>query len=108
MKTNSIQKEILLITGTSFCSRQFCETMDGISYSHLTEKEKLEVACWNGLLPEMLPEVFEQPHLNKKLYLWEIKEGASFIDLELGETHLRLEEQYSIDPYSFLPLQVLS
>ncbi|MDQ6763658.1 MAG: hypothetical protein M3015_13650 [Bacteroidota bacterium] len=108
MKTNSTQKEILLITGTSFSSRQFCETMDGISYNHLTEKEKLEVACWNGLLPEMLPEVFEQYPVNKKLYLWEIKEGTSFIDLELGETHLKLDEQFSIDPYSFLPMQVLS
>ncbi len=108
MKTNSTQKEILLITGTSFSSRQFCETADGLNYNHLTEKEKLEVACWNGLLPEMLPEIFEQAPFSKKLYLWEIKEGASFIDLELGERHLKLDEQFSIDPYSFMPLQVLS
>ncbi len=108
MKTYSTQKEILLITGTSFSSRQFCETTDGINYHQLTEKEKLELACWNGLLPEILPEVFEQHLLNKKLYLWEIKEGASFIDVELGERHLKLDEQYSIDPYSFVPLQALS
>ncbi len=107
MKTNSTQQEILLITGTSFSSREFCETTDGINYNHLTEKERLELACWNGLLPEILPEIFEQ-HSLKKLYLWEIREASSFIELELGEIHLELEKEFSIDPYSFLPMQMLS
>ena len=108
METNSTQQEILLVTGTSFSSREFCETSDGLNYNHLTEKEKLEVACWNGLLPEMLPEIFEQHSVNKKLYLWEIREGSLFIELKLGEIYLELEKQFSIDPYSFLPLQILS
>lgn len=107
MKTNSTQHEILLVTGTSFSSREFCETSDGLNYNPLTEKEKLVVACWNGLLPEMLPEIFEQP-VNKKLYLWEIREASSFIELELGEIYLELEKQFSIDPYSFLSMQMLS
>ncbi len=108
MKTNYTQQEILLLTGTSFSLQEFSETTDGLNYNHLTEKEKLEVACWNGLLPVMLPEVFQQHALNKKLYLWEIREGSSFIELELGEIHLELEKQFSIDPYSFMPLQVFS
>jgi hypothetical protein len=108
MKANSTQQEILLVTGTSFSSRQFCETSDGINYSHLTEKEKLEVACWNGLLPEMLPEIFKQHCVSKKLYLWEIREASSFIELELGEKYLEFEKEFSIDPYSFLPLRILS
>ncbi len=108
MKTNYTQQEILLLTGTSFSLQEFSETTDGLNYNHLTEKEKLEVACWNGLLPVMLPEVFQQHAVNKKLYLWEIREGSSFIELELGEIHLELEKQFSIDPYSFMPLQVFS
>ena len=108
MKTNSTQQEILLVTGTSFSSREFCETSDGLNYNHLTEKEKLEVACWNGLLPDMLPEIFEQHPVNKKLYLWEMMEGSLFIELKLGEIYLELEKQFSIDPYSFLPVQILS
>ena len=108
MKTNFTQQEILLCTGTSFSLQEFAETNDGLNYNHLTEKEKLEVACWNGLLPSMLPEVFQQQAFNKKLYLWEIREGSSFIELELGEIHLEMEKQFSIDPYSFLPLQELS
>jgi hypothetical protein len=108
MKTNYTQQEILLLTGTSFSLQEFSETTDGLNYNHLTEKEKLEVACWNGLLPTMLPEIFQQNAINKKLYLWEIREGSSFIELELGEIHLELEKQFSIDPYSFMPLQVFS
>ncbi|MDP9229793.1 MAG: hypothetical protein M3O67_03855 [Bacteroidota bacterium] len=108
MKTNSTQQEILLVTGTSFSSREFCESSDVPDYNHLTEKQKLVVACWNGLLPEMLPEIFEQHSVNKKLYLWEIREASSFIELELGEIYLEIEKQFSINPYSFLPIQILS
>jgi hypothetical protein len=108
METNSTQQEILLVTGTSFSSREFCETSDGLNYNHLTEKEKLEVACWNGLLPVMLPEIFKDHSANKKLYLWEIRETSSFIELELGEKYLEFEKEFSIDPYSFLPVRILS
>ena len=108
MEANSTQQEILLVTGTNFSLRQFCETSDGLSYDHLSEKEKLEVACWNGLLPEMLPEIFKQHGVNKKLYLWEIRETSSFIELELGEKYLEFEKEFSLDPYSFLPIQILS
>jgi hypothetical protein len=108
MKTNFTQQEILLVTGTSFSLREFTETSDGLNYNHLTEKEKLEVACWNGLLPEMLPEIFKQHSVNKKLYLWEIREASAFIELELGEKYIEFEKQFSLDPYSFLPLQIMS
>jgi hypothetical protein len=108
MKTNSAQQEILLITGTSFSSREFCAPIDEPDYNHLTEKEKLEAACWNGLLPHLLPEVCELQSVNKKLYLWEIRKGSSFIELKLGEIYLELEKQFSIDPYSFLPMQIFS
>lgn len=108
MRTNSVQQEILLITGTSFSLGKFCETTDGLNYNHLTEKEKLEVACWNGLLPVMLPEIFNQNSISRKLYLWEIREGSSFIELELGEQYMEFEKSFSIDPYSFMPMQELS
>ena len=108
MKANSTQQEILLVTGTSFSSREFCESSEGLNYNQLTEKEKLEVACRNGLLPDMLPEIFEQHSINKKLYLWKLKEGSLFIELKFGEIYLELEMEFSIDPYSFLAMQILS
>lgn len=107
MKTNSSQQEILLVTGMGLSSRDFCENSDGLNYNHL-EKEILQAACWNGLLYDMLPEIFERPPVNKKLYLREMREGSLFIELKLGEIYLEVEKEFSIDPYSFLPMQILS
>lgn len=107
MKTNSTQQEILLMTGTSFSSRQWCEKTDPVQ-NNFTDKEQLQNACWNGLLQEMLPEICKPTAEDKNLYLWQITEASSFIDLELGEVPGEIEKIYSINPYSFLPLQSLS
>jgi hypothetical protein len=108
MKTNSTQQEILLMTGTNFSARQCCEKNDSSNPNNLTGKEQLEEACWNGLLKEMLPELCEHAAGDKKLYLWQIKEGSSFIELELGDVPAEKEKYFSIDPYSFMPVQVFS
>ena len=71
MKTNSTQQEILLLTGTTFSKREWCENISG-NKNNLTEKEQLEEACWNGLLPEILPEVYLRTESDKKLFLWQI------------------------------------
>jgi hypothetical protein len=107
MKTVSTQQEILLVTGTSFTSRELSETIDGLNYNCFTENEKWINACWNGLLREMLPEVFEQD-THGKLYLRDIREAASFIEIDIGETTDTLEKEFSIDPYTFLPAHILS
>ncbi len=101
MKKNSTQQEILLLTGTNFTSRQWCTKDDAVS-KNLTEEEKLEEACWNGLLPEMLPELCGKGIRSKKMFVWQIKEAASFLELELGEYPAKKDNYYSIDPYSFL------
>ncbi|MBS1934138.1 MAG: hypothetical protein JST96_09060 [Bacteroidetes bacterium] len=103
METKYAQQEILLITGTSFSSRQLCETND--NRGPKSDIEKLEDACWNGLLPEILPEIFRQPCNEKKLYLWDIKEAQHFIELELSEYPELVEKYFSIDPYTFLQVQ---
>jgi len=107
MKTNSTQQEILLLTGTTFSKREWSEKTDN-KKNNFTEKEQLEEACWNGLLPEILPEIYVHPEGNKKLFLWHIKQGKSFIDLELGDIPEETDKEFSIDPYSFLHFQLLS
>ena len=103
METNSTQQEILLLIGTKFSSRHYSEQDDK---NHLTQKEQLEEACWNGLLQDMLPELYEA-HGNK-LYMWQVWETNSFIEIELGELPEEKEKYLSIDPYSFLPEYFLS
>ncbi len=107
MKTNSTHQEILLLTGTSFSSKEW-SYKDSDKKNNLTEKEQLEEACYNGMLEQMLPEVFTKLTAKNRMYLWDIKQGNSFIELELGEAPEEKENYFSIDPYSFLHLQELS
>ncbi len=98
----TIQQEILLMTGTSFSSRQCWQKNE---QEHLSESEQLQEACCNGLLPEMLPEICVA---NKKIFLWQINENKSCIEIELGKFPEIKEKYFSIDPYSFQPFQLLN
>jgi hypothetical protein len=51
----------------------------------LTDREQLEEACWNGLL-EIFPEIFRESANLKSLYLWQIKQAQSFLEIEMGDT----------------------
>ncbi|HEV3251678.1 MAG TPA: hypothetical protein VGZ71_12035 [Puia sp.] len=108
METNSTQQEILLRTGTSFSQRHLSDKCDSGSPKHLTEMELLEEACWNGLLKEMLPEICEESGKGKNLYLWEVRESASCLHLEIGQYPQPKEGFFSIDPTTFLGLKSLN
>jgi hypothetical protein len=101
METNSTQQEILLLTNTSFSRRQWSEK-DASDNNSSTDKEQLENACWNGMLKEILPEVFIQAAEGEELFLWQVIEASSFLELELGEHPEVIDKEYSINPYAFL------
>lgn len=93
-----IQQQVLLFTGTKFSSRQCFQGKNAENNS--SEADQLQDACWNGLLKEMLPEICQRD--NRDIYLWQIKENKSAIDLEIGEMPAEVESYFSIDPYAFL------
>ena len=97
MYTDILQQEILLLTGTSFSQRQLFETDARDANSSLSEGEKLEQACWNGLLGELLPEVIT----NRRLFLWKIGAGDFSLQIELSEYPSK-EKSMSINPFYFL------
>lgn len=107
MKTNSIQQEVLLVTGSAFASGELCKI--DFAYSRpndqLSRKEQLEEACWNGLLQILLPGLCMQRADGGDLYLWEIRETESFLKLDLGEDPGAIEDQFSLNPHSFLAMQ---
>ena len=100
--------EVIILTGTSFSASQFSDKNEAASKPGRSEKEILTEACWNGLLPEILPEICEQIPAGKKIYLWEIKEADAFIELEMGELQESTDRYFSINPYAFIPEQPLS
>jgi hypothetical protein len=108
MKPKSTQMEVLILTGTSFSAKQLSEKNDSTPKSGRSEKDMLSEACWNGMLPSLLPELCEQLPAGKRVWLWQIKEGDAFIELELGETQEEKESHFSIDPYVFIADSCLS
>ena len=106
MAKYSVNQEVLLIRGTSFVSEELCKKDDARHDSHLFDNERLEEACWNGLLLARLPEIFwGLPDEGGLLYLWQIKEAASFLVLDLGEAPIDMDSHFSIVPYSFVSTQ---
>lgn len=105
METTYVQQEVLLVTGTTFTSENLCQKDNYWSGSRLTEEEQLEEACWNGFLQNMLPEVILQAANGDALYLWQVRNAGTFLELALGEVPTIPERQYSISPDSFLRTQ---
>jgi hypothetical protein len=101
MKTNSTQQEVLLVTGTSFTAGQLCKK-DESKPDSLSDNQQLAEACWNGLLPELMPEIFDKDIIEKKSWLWQIREGKTFLELEWAEYPGEKDNFFSIDPYDFL------
>ena len=99
--------EIILVTGTTFSSRQLSE-LESPSENQKNEKENLESACWNGMLQELLPELIPGSHGSNEIFLWEIKEGNKIIELEMGQKPGNPDYLLSIDPYTLLSCQRLS
>jgi hypothetical protein len=108
MKTNSTQLEVLLMTGTSFTSGQLANKDDDVDADQASGVRQLEEACWNGILPELLPEIFDKTVFQRKSYLWQIKEGKSFLELEWAEFPEKKDDFFSIDPYSFLAAEIFN
>lgn len=102
MRTQTIQQEILLMTGTKFAAKEWVDKMPE-EKNKLSAAEQLEDACWSGLLDEMLPEIVEKNSEGKKLFLWHIRHCRSFLEIELSETSPVIERETSIDPYFFAP-----
>ena len=101
MKTNATQQEILLTTESSFAHREWSEIGE-TGKNQLSSREEFEKACWNGAVKEMLPEIDPELTTGKKLWLWQIRETRSFLELELSDYPSPKDKYFSIDPYCFL------
>lgn len=102
MNTGTIQQEILLMTTTTFSKRRWHNNETPDNRKSLSDTEQLEEICWNGLLKEMLPEIIVRSSSGKDLYLWQIRNGKSYLQIELCEFPLEIEKLFSIDPHFFL------
>ena len=100
----NLNQEILLNSNSSFFKRDYCEQQAKPSAKKLSQKEQVVNLCWNGMLPEILPEIADTDRHEKPLILWEINETQQMLDLRLGEMDQNLNDEFSINPYVYLTL----
>jgi hypothetical protein len=111
MSRLNTHQEILLVQGTGFANRQFCEnneTKSTSSANYLTQHEKLKEACWNGLLKEMMPELFFNFTSDTHLFMWQMREGEKLLTMEMSEEPSELDFQASIDPQIVMEIQIMN
>ena len=97
---NSVQQEILLMTNSSLSKTNLCEK-NNTEGKHSSSVERLEQACWNGMLDEFLPGLVM--HIEgRTLFLWEIQTAKSFLHIDLCDQVPSSANEHSIDPYIFL------
>lgn len=98
---NTVQQEILLMTNSSLSNRNLCEKNSTESGKHFSNVERLEQACWNGMLDEFLPGLVM--HLEgRTLFMWEIQTAKSFLHIDLCDQVPSSNKEHSVDPYIFL------
>ena len=101
MKQHSINHEILLLLGTTFSRRKFCEINPDEDMRSLSPAAQLKMACCNGLLYELLPEIMQIPSCTEKLYMWNIQTEKTYLKIDRGVSQPVPEDDYSTDPHLF-------
>jgi len=106
MKKNIPTQEILLSTGSSLVQGELCDKdlLKDNSGKRLSPVERLEEACWNGLLDEFLSNKRATGKNGNQLFLWKIHVAEAFLCVELPQAPPALDHYYSLDPYLFLSL----
>jgi len=103
MKQGNNQQEMLLLTTSGFSMRELCERLnyEG-SPRQLSSTDKLAEACWLGLLHETMPEMIQKEISGKSLYIWQIHQRATSLQIMLSDVPPVIETEFSIDPHQFL------
>lgn len=102
----AIQQEVVLATNSRFARHQYCEQNEKDPGKKSSKEENFINACWNGMLKDMLPELFIQHHSDTHLFLWQMRTCNNTLTLEMSEEPREMDFSASIDPYCFMELQV--
>lgn len=101
MEKDYNENEILIFTNSSFFAHEW-QLLNSVEEGNfLSKKQKILRACWDGLLPELLPECFDE-FSNKKMLLWEVTEASYFMELDYANTIPFIDNKNSINPYLFM------
>ena len=97
MHNQIIQQEILLLIGEHLHDGYLPK---GSAYDLLNPMEKLELACWNGLLEKILPETLRPGHV--RLFIIQVQKARNSLYIDLCQRPVTIAKEHSIDPYFLL------
>ena len=102
MKNKTGQQEILLSFNSDFLSMIYTEKCSTETPGPFMDVEKLEEACWNGLLKEILPEICNMNSLGRQMFIWGIRDYNAIMEIDIGESPSAKDDYLCIDPYKFM------
>ena len=108
MSKNSYIQEIIIVSASRFANREYCEKKPEIQGKKPEKNASLKEACWNGMLKDMMPELFFHFDSDSKMYMWQMREGERLLTMEMSEEPSELDFQASIDPYIVMEIQVMN
>ena len=96
MKNIFTTREILLMTNTTFANREYTANNNQPSKTDSCSNQLADI-CWNGMIPCMLPELFN--NMNQSLTMWHLQECNRLLYLQLGEEAVLPDAEFTINPY---------
>ena len=107
MSRKPLLQEIVIVSSSRFAIRSYVEKKTNTTgeKNNDSRKNSLKDACWNGMLKDILPELFLHFSKEDNLFLWQMRECRNVLTMELSEKPGDLDFQASIDPYCFMELQ---
>jgi hypothetical protein len=106
MKNKTEQQEVLLSFTSGFLSRVYIDKCNTEPPGLCMDVEKIEEACWNGMLKETLPEICNMVSSGRQMYIWGIRDYNSIMEIEIGECPSSKDDYLCIDPYKFMAFRL--
>jgi len=97
---NNFTMEVLLLTNTKFSKKEYVERSEHPLKPN-PQHNKLADACWNGLVPVILPELFKDTS-DKNVMMWQLEEGGQFLYMQIGQQPLIPEPHFGLHPWLLL------
>ena len=99
---NITTQEILLMSHTTFSAREYTDKNENQPSKDDSQHNKLAEICWNGMIPEMLPELFVD--INKPLTMWQLEECRHLLYVHLGEDSMVPDPEFTVNPYVLMAM----
>lgn len=102
MRQSHKNQEILLLTGSRYIIRELISHNSENRKENIPVHDKLERACWDGLLDNLLSGIVNDDNSKKEDLIWRITSSDSFLCINIGLNDNPKPGYSCINPYYFI------